>query len=62
MTLLTFQSTGCFRGLLWPMMSAGLINSVFFGVYGFTLNWLGGDKHKGTEVGNIRHYACTPSM
>lgn len=36
-------STGFFRGLSWPVLSAGVINSVYFGVYGYTLKLLGGD-------------------
>lgn len=38
-----WQSTGFFRGLSWPVLSAGVINSVYFGVYGYTLKLLGGD-------------------
>ncbi|OWF38407.1 Solute carrier family 25 member 45 [Mizuhopecten yessoensis] len=45
-------STGFFRGLSWPMLSAGVINSVYFGVYGYTLKALGGSK----EENNAPHY------
>ncbi|XP_033735582.1 solute carrier family 25 member 45-like [Pecten maximus] len=39
-------SKGFFRGLSWPMFSAGVINSVYFGVYGYTLKVLGGNKEE----------------
>ncbi|XP_048735423.2 solute carrier family 25 member 45-like isoform X2 [Ostrea edulis] len=34
---------GFFRGLSWPMLSYGIINSVFFGVYGSTMKLLNAD-------------------
>ncbi|XP_062573812.1 solute carrier family 25 member 45-like [Saccostrea cucullata] len=34
---------GFFRGLSWPMLSYGIINSVFFGVYGSTMKLLHAD-------------------
>lgn len=34
---------GFFRGLSWPMLSYGAINSVFFGVYGSTMKYLDAD-------------------
>ena len=37
------QARGFFRGLSWPMMSYGIINSVFFGVYGSTMKLLNAD-------------------
>ncbi|KAI0209376.1 Solute carrier family 25 member 45, partial [Lamellibrachia satsuma] len=42
-------SHGFFRGLGFPFMSYGIVNSIFFGVYGNTLKLLtGGDKTKAT--------------
>lgn len=35
--LILFQTCGFFRGLGFPLVSYGLVNSVFFGVYGNTL-------------------------
>ncbi len=40
------QARGFFRGLGFPLASYGIVNSVFFGVYGNTLRYL-----KGSEPG-----------
>ncbi|OWF47200.1 solute carrier family 25 member 45-like [Mizuhopecten yessoensis] len=40
-------TAGFFRGLSWPLMSYGVVNSVLFGVYGNTLKFL--DKDKDTK-------------
>ncbi|KAL3873808.1 hypothetical protein ACJMK2_036893 [Sinanodonta woodiana] len=37
---------GLFRGLSWPVLSYGVVNSVFFGVYGNTLKFLEKDRIK----------------
>ncbi|KAK3597843.1 hypothetical protein CHS0354_029414 [Potamilus streckersoni] len=37
---------GFFRGLSWPVLSYGVVNSVFFGVYGNTLKFLEKDRTK----------------
>ena len=41
-----FQFRGFYRGLSWPLVSFGIVNSVFFGVYGNTLKFLESDKTK----------------
>ena len=41
-----FQIRGFYRGLSWPLCSFGIVNSVFFGVYGNTLKFLESDKSK----------------
>ena len=43
---LDFQIRGFYRGLSWPLFSFGVVNSVFFGVYGNTLKFLESDKGK----------------
>ena len=43
---LYFQIRGFYRGLSWPLVSFGFVNSVFFGVYGNTLKFLESDKSK----------------
>ena len=40
----SFQLRGFYRGLSWPLFSIGMVNSVFFGVYGHTLKYLESDK------------------
>ena len=35
--IISNQSQGYFRGLSWPLLSYGVINSVFFGTYGWAL-------------------------
>ncbi|KAL5008838.1 hypothetical protein ScPMuIL_014419 [Solemya velum] len=37
---------GFFRGMAWPLFSYGLVNSVFFGVYGNTLKLIQSDRTK----------------
>ncbi|XP_052269197.1 solute carrier family 25 member 45-like [Dreissena polymorpha] len=37
---------GFYRGLSWPLLSLGVVNSVFFGVYGHTLKLLESNKSK----------------
>ena len=44
MLLILFQSKGFFRGLSYPLFSYGIVNSLFFGVYGNALKWLEKDK------------------
>lgn len=41
-------SHGFFRGLSWPLLSYGLVNSVFFGTYYNTLKYLNGDVNHDT--------------
>ena len=41
---LNFQSKGFFRGLSYPLISYGVVNSLFFGVYGNSLKWLDRDR------------------
>ncbi len=36
----TFQPHGLFKGMMYPMMSAGALNSLFFGVYGVSLRFM----------------------
>ena len=40
----SFQSKGFFRGLSYPLISYGIVNSLFFGVYGNSLKWLDRDR------------------
>ena len=40
------QSKGFFRGMGFPLVSYGVVNSVFFGVYGQTLKAFKGDDHE----------------
>ena len=35
-----FQVRGLFKGMLYPMLSAGALNSLFFGVYGVSLRFM----------------------
>ncbi|XP_064623859.1 solute carrier family 25 member 45-like isoform X2 [Lineus longissimus] len=44
---------GFYRGLTFPLLSSSFINSIFFGVYGNTLNWLKQGNH---EKKDTRHY------
>ena len=37
---LFFQARGLFKGMLYPMLSAGALNSLFFGVYGVSLRFM----------------------
>ena len=41
-----FQSKGFFRGLGFPLASYGVVNSVFFGVYGNSLRYMKGSDQK----------------
>ena len=38
-----FQKGGFFRGLAFPLVSYGVVNSVYFGVYGNVLKWIHND-------------------
>ena len=40
----SLQFKGFFRGLSWPLFSFGVVNSVYFGVYGNTLKYLEKDR------------------
>ncbi|XP_052796533.1 solute carrier family 25 member 45-like [Mya arenaria] len=40
---------GFYRGLSWPLVSFGVVNSVFFGVYGHVLKTLESDREKRTS-------------
>ena len=35
---------GYFKGLLYPVLTAGSINSIFFSVYGYSMSVLGSDR------------------
>lgn len=61
--LFSRQTSGFYRGLSWPLMSFGAVNSVFFGVYGNTLKYLEKDKdnRKSSHI-NIYLAGCTGGM
>ena len=46
---ISLQIKGFYRGLSWPFFSLGIVNSVFFGVYGTTLKLLESDRSKRTS-------------
>ena len=48
-----FQSRGFFRGLSFPVASYGLVNSVFFGVYGNVLTHMKGDEDRKSNYREI---------
>lgn len=53
------QSKGFFRGLSYPLFSYGVVNSIFFGVYGNALRWLDrGKKEKKSSNLNIYLAGC----
>lgn len=52
-------SKGFFRGLSYPLFSYGVVNSIFFGVYGNVLRWLDrGKKEKKSSNLNIYLAGC----
>ncbi|KAG8228603.1 hypothetical protein J437_LFUL009308 [Ladona fulva] len=54
----TFKYEGVFafyKGLLFPLLSAGVLNSVYFGVYGFSLSLFCNRKDKLSAEENINH-------
>jgi len=56
----THQVRGFYRGLSWPLVSFGVVNSVFFGVYGHTLKALEADKSmRKSNYLNIYMAGCT---
>ena len=53
MSIWLFQSRGFFRGLSFPVASYGLVNSVFFGVYGNVLTHMKGDEDRKSNYREI---------
>lgn len=52
-------SKGFFRGLSWPLVSFGIVNSVYFGVYGNTLKLLEKDReNRKSSYANIFLAGC----
>jgi solute carrier family 25 protein 45/47 len=41
-----FQLSGYFKGMSYPILSAGAMNSLFFGVYGVTLRAIAKNEEK----------------
>lgn len=53
------QNKGFFRGLSYPLFSYGIVNSLFFGVYGNALRWLDrGKAEKKSSNLNIYLAGC----
>lgn len=47
--LFTLQFAGYFRGMMFPILSTGVVNSVFFGVNGNTMRLIQIYRSKGTN-------------
>ena len=43
------QLSGFFKGMYYPLLSAGALNSLFFGVYGVTLRAMTENREEGNE-------------
>ena len=56
--LLLLQSHGFFRGLGFPFVTYGLVNSIFFGVYGNTLKFLEASGNGKTKYFNVYLAGC----
>ena len=52
---------GLFKGLAFPLVSAGAVNSVFFGVYSSCLRWLDGGRG-GSGEPSLRHVAVAGGL
>ena len=48
-SLFPLQLSGFFKGMYYPLLSAGALNSLFFGVYGITLRSMT-ENREGTNV------------
>ncbi|XP_042228003.1 solute carrier family 25 member 48-like isoform X2 [Homarus americanus] len=48
---------GYYKGLSFPLLAAGTLNSLFFGVYGNSIRWLSGDKDK-PSTSNVYIAGC----
>lgn len=55
----SLKTKGFFRGLGFPLVSYGLVNSVFFGVYGHTIKLLkGADQKRGVTYKEVFCAGC----
>ena len=55
---MTFQRKGFFRGLGFPLASYGVVNSVFFGVYGSTLKYFKGGAQRKSKYHEVYMAGC----
>ena len=51
------QLSGFFKGMYYPLLSAGALNSLFFGVYGVTLRSMTENREE-TNVGLLGISIC----
>ena len=56
--LVLFQVRGFFRGLGFPLVTYGAINSLFFGTYGATLKYMKGGEHRKSTYMEIYVAGC----
>jgi hypothetical protein len=54
--LLLLQVQGLFKGMMYPMVSAGVLNSLFFGVYGVSLRAMTSLRGHGAEPNYLEIY------
>ena len=55
----SFKAQGFFRGLGFPLVTSGIINSIFFGVYGNTIAYIKGeDRHRKTRASDAFLAGC----
>ena len=57
-SLILFQAHGFFRGLGFPLASYGVVNSVFFGMYGSTLKYLKGSDNRKSSYREVYIAGC----
>ena len=50
------QVKGLFKGMMYPMVSAGLLNSLFFGVYGVSLRAMTSLRGEGAKPNYLEIY------
>ena len=54
--LLFVQVKGLFKGMMYPMVSAGVLNSLFFGVYGVSLRAMTFMRGQGAQPNYLEIY------